>query len=84
MECFFDIILKTYFRILKLALAYKSQKSIDYVFPTCCILHNMLHTHGMDGLKEDVHWIGSANFQETWEHNEDTTSVRAKDINDRQ
>lgn len=82
-ECFFGI-LKTRFRILKLSLAYQSQKSIDYVFFTCCILHNMLHTYdGMDGLEANVNWGGSADLRETWENNVDTTSVGAKDIYDR-
>ena len=82
-ECFFGI-LKARFRILKLALAYQNQKSIDNVFFTCCILHNMLHTYdGMDGLEEDVDWVGSAELQETWENNKDTTSVGTKDDNHR-
>lgn len=83
-ECFFGI-LKARFRILKLAMVYQSQKTIDYVFFTCCILHNMLHTYdGMDGLEPDVNWAGSAELQATWEHNEDTTSVGTKDVNDRE
>ena len=83
-ECFFGI-LKVRFRILKLAMTFQTQKAIDNVFFTCCILHNMLHTYdGMDGLEEDVNWVGSAELQETWEHNEDITSVGSKDVNEKE
>lgn len=83
-ECFFGI-LKARFRILKLAMTYQQQKRIDYVFFTCCILHNMLHTYdGMDDLEEDVNWVGSAELRSTWEHNRDPTSVGAKDVNQKQ
>ncbi|CAN0345009.1 unnamed protein product, partial [Pylaiella littoralis] len=55
-ECFFGI-LKARFRILKLAMTYQKQERLDYVFFTCCILHNMLHTYdGMDNLEENVNW----------------------------
>lgn len=78
-ECFFGI-LKARFRILKLALAYQSQKTIDNVFFTCCILHNMLHTYdGMEGLHEDVNWVGSDELKETWENNVDRTFVGTQD-----
>ncbi|CAN0429414.1 unnamed protein product, partial [Pylaiella littoralis] len=70
-ECFFGI-LKIRFRILKLAMTYQEQERIDYVFFTCCILHNMLHTFdGMDDLEENVNWVSSAELQSTWEHNVD-------------
>ena len=71
------------FRILKLAMTYQQQKRIDYVFFTCCILHNMLHTYdGMDGLEENVNWVGSAELQNTWEHHPDSSSVGAKEFNE--
>ncbi|CAN0213958.1 unnamed protein product, partial [Pylaiella littoralis] len=71
-ECFFGI-LKMRFRILKLAMTYQKQERLDYVFFTCCILHNMLHTHdGMGGLEEDVNWVGSAELQNTSGHNLDS------------
>ena len=84
-ERFFGI-LKVRFRILKLSLAYQQQRLIDYVFFTCCILHNMLHTYdGMDGLQEDVDWVGSAELQKTWEIKVDYSSVGARGVapNDR-
>ncbi|CAN0441290.1 unnamed protein product, partial [Pylaiella littoralis] len=82
-ECFFGI-LKIRFRILKLAMTYQEQERIDYVFFTCCILHNMLHTFdGMDDLEENVNWVSSAELQSTWEHNVDSTSVGTKDVNEK-
>ena len=82
-DCFFGI-LKIRFRILKLAMTYQQQKRIDSVFFTCCILHNMLHTYdGMDGLEENVNWVGSAELQNTWEHHPDSSSVGAKDFNEK-
>ena len=81
-ECFFGM-LKICFRILKLAMTYQQQKRIDYVF-TCCILHNIHHTYdGMDGLKENVNWVGSAELQNAWEHHPDSSSVEAKDFNEK-
>ncbi|CAM9101396.1 unnamed protein product, partial [Pylaiella littoralis] len=81
-ECFFGI-LKARFRILKLAMTYQKQERLDYVFFTCCILHNMLHTYdGMDNLEENVNWVGSAELRNTWEHNVDSSSVGTKDVND--
>ncbi|CAM9914719.1 unnamed protein product [Pylaiella littoralis] len=82
-ECFFGI-LKARFRILKLAMTYQKQERLDYVFFTCCILHNMLHTYdGMDNLEENVNWVGSAELRNTWEHNVDSSSVGTKDVNDK-
>lgn len=82
-ECLVGI-LKTRFRILSLAMPYQKQERMDYVFFTCCILHNMLHTFdGMDDLQEDVNWVGSAELQNTREHNKDSSSVGTKDVNDK-
>lgn len=82
-ECFFGI-LKIRFRILKLAMHYQTQERLDYVFFTCCILHNMLHTYdGMDNLEEDVNWVGSAELRNTWEHHVDNSSVGTKDVNEK-
>lgn len=82
-ECFFGI-LKMRFRILELAMTYQKQERLDYVFFTCCILHNMLHTHdGMDGLEKTVNWVGSAELQNTSGHNLDSSSVGTKDVNDK-
>lgn len=41
-ECFFGI-LKGRFRILKLLILYRDEETINNLFFTCCILHNMLH-----------------------------------------
>lgn len=43
-ECSFGI-LKKRFRCLKLPLFFKDIKDIEYVFVTCCILHNLLLDH---------------------------------------
>ncbi|CAN0563637.1 unnamed protein product [Ectocarpus sp. 12 AP-2014] len=84
-ECFFGI-LKSRFRILKLAMAYQSQERIDNVFFTCCILHNMLHTFdGMDQLVENTNWISSAagvGATLATEPEPDCGSVGTKDVND--
>ncbi|CAM9763923.1 unnamed protein product, partial [Hapterophycus canaliculatus] len=48
-ECFFGI-LKGRFRILKLGILFHDRDAIDYMFFTCCTLHNMLHA--FDGLDE--------------------------------
>lgn len=67
-ECFFGI-LKGRFRVLKLRMGYQSRESIDNIFFTCCILHNMLHSFdGMDKFEENVDWIGSAGLHNAWEH----------------
>ena len=57
-ECFFEI-LKGSFRVLKLRVGYHSQESIDNIFFTCCILHNMLHAFdGIDKFEENVGCLG--------------------------
>lgn len=67
-ECFFGV-LKGRFRVLKLRLTYHSRESIDNIFFTCCILHNMLHTFdGMGKFEENVDWAGSAGLHDAWEH----------------
>jgi hypothetical protein len=57
-ECFFGI-LKGRFRVLKLPVQYRSKESIDDVFYTCCILHNIIHAFdGRDEWEVDVDWGG--------------------------
>lgn len=48
------------FRCLKLPIYYQDKKSIDNMFFTCCILHNMLLTNdGYDKKwEDDVNWAG--------------------------
>ena len=81
-ECFFGI-LKGRFRVLKLRVGYHSQESIDNIFFTCCILHNMLHAFdGMDKFEENVDWTGSAGLHNAWEHDPltDHTSVGSREV----
>ena len=56
-ECAFGV-LKGRFRCLKLPIYYENKCHIDYMFYTCCILHNML-LH-FDGL--DVRWERNINY----------------------
>ena len=79
-ECFFGI-LKGRFRVLKLRVGCHSQESVDNIFFTCCILHNMLHAFdGMDKFEENVDWTGSAGLHNVWEYDPltDHTSVRSR------
>ena len=56
-ECVFGV-LKGRFRCLKLPIYYHDKKTIDDMFFTCSILHNMLLSH--DGL--DVRWEHGVNY----------------------
>jgi Plant transposon protein len=56
-ECLFRV-LKGRFRCLKLPIYYQSKKPIDYMFFTCCILHNMLLS--FDRL--DKRWEDGVNY----------------------
>ena len=56
-ECVFGV-LKGRFRCLKLPIYYHDKKSIDDMFFTCCILHNMLLKN--DGL--DKRWENGVNY----------------------
>jgi hypothetical protein len=60
-ECVFGI-LKGRFRCLKLPIYYHDKATIDSMFFTCCILHNMLLT--CDGYdirwESDINWAGQA------------------------
>jgi hypothetical protein len=53
-------ILKKRFQILKCPIQFHNQITIDMVFFTCCILHNMLLT--FDGL--DLRWLDEENEEE--------------------
>lgn len=59
-ECTFGI-LKCRFRILDHSFELQSKEDIDYVFVTCCILHNMLLS--MDGL-DVFEWENNVNWAE--------------------
>ena len=60
-ECVFGI-LKGRFRCLKLPIYYHDKETIDSMFFSCCIIHNMLLT--LDGYdrrwESDVNWAGQA------------------------
>ena len=56
-ECAFGV-LKGKFRCLKLPIYYHNKDHIDYMFYSCCIMHNML-LH-FDGL--DVRWEQNVNY----------------------
>jgi hypothetical protein len=53
-ECTFGI-LKGRFRCLKLPIYFHNVESIDNMFFTCCILHNMILSH--DGLDRRCNWL---------------------------
>ena len=57
-ECTFGI-LKGRFRCLKLPIYYQDKETIDNMFFTCCILHNILLT--VDGY--DVRWENGVNWE---------------------
>ena len=60
-ECVFGI-LKGRFRCLKLPIYYHDKATVDSMFFTCCILHNMLLS--LDGYdrrwEADINWAGQA------------------------
>jgi Plant transposon protein len=58
-ECAFGV-LKGRFRCLKLPIYYENKCHIDYMFYTCCILHNMLlHFDGLDvRWEKDINYLG--------------------------
>ena len=60
-ECFFGI-LKGRFRILRNGMEYYSEFDIEFIFKTCCILHNIILEYDRGYAKELALWEDA-----TWE-----------------